>query len=55
LYEAPFNPNEPVICLDEKPVTLHAEGVLLLPPRLAETHEGTSNTGDAVRRLFSAQ
>jgi hypothetical protein len=24
-YEQPFNPDEPVVCLDEKPVTLHAE------------------------------
>jgi hypothetical protein len=25
VYERPYNPEEPVICLDEKPVTLHAE------------------------------
>jgi hypothetical protein len=25
VYEAPYNPKEPVVCLDEKPVTLHAE------------------------------
>jgi hypothetical protein len=24
-YEKPYDPSEPVICLDEKPVTLHAE------------------------------
>jgi len=24
-YEQPYNPQEPVVCLDEKPVTLHAE------------------------------
>lgn len=24
-YEKPFNPEEPVVCLDEKPVTLHAD------------------------------
>ena len=24
-YEKPLNPKEPVVCLDEKPVTLHAE------------------------------
>jgi len=23
-YEKPYNPAEPVVCLDEKPVTLHA-------------------------------
>jgi hypothetical protein len=24
-YERPYNPAEPVVCLDEKPVTLHAD------------------------------
>jgi len=24
-YEKPYDPDEPVLCLDEKPVTLHAE------------------------------
>ena len=23
VYERPYNPAEPVVCLDEKPVTLH--------------------------------
>ena len=25
LYEKPYNPKEPVVCLDEKPVSLHAD------------------------------
>jgi hypothetical protein len=25
VYERPYNPDEPVVCLDEKPVTLHAD------------------------------
>ena len=25
VYERPYNPQEPVVCLDEKPVTLHAD------------------------------
>ena len=25
VYERPYNPQEPVICVDEKPVTLHAD------------------------------
>lgn len=25
IYETPLNPSEPVVCLDEKPVSLHAE------------------------------
>ena len=24
-YERPYNPQEPVVCLDEKPITLHAD------------------------------
>ena len=32
-YERPYNPAEPVICLDEKPITLHAE---VRPPMAAE-------------------
>ena len=24
-YEQPYDPQEPVVCLDEKPVTLHAD------------------------------
>jgi len=25
IYEKPYNPAEPVFCLDEKPVSLHAD------------------------------
>ena len=25
LYERPYDPQQPVICLDEKPITLHAD------------------------------
>lgn len=32
LYERPYDPREPVVCLDEKPVSLHAE---VRPPRPA--------------------
>ena len=32
LYEKPYNRREPVVCLDEKPVSLHAE---VRPPRSA--------------------
>ena len=28
-YEKPYNPTEPVVCLDEKPISLHAD---LRPP-----------------------
>src|SRR3990172_9611641 len=32
LYERPYRPTEPVVCLDEKPVSLHAD---VRPPRPA--------------------
>ncbi len=32
VYEQPYNPQEPVICVDEKPITLHAD---LRPASLA--------------------
>ena len=32
-YEQPYNPQEPVVCLDEKPVTLHAD---VRPPSPAQ-------------------
>src|ERR1700691_4042417 len=32
-YERPLDPAEPVVCLDEKPITLHAE---IRPAALAE-------------------
>ncbi len=32
-YERPYNPNEPVVCVDEKPVTLHAD---VRPPSPAQ-------------------
>jgi len=32
VYEKPYDPQEPVVCLDEKPITLHAE---VRPPAAA--------------------
>jgi hypothetical protein len=36
LYERPHDPQEPVVCFDEKPVTLHAE----VRPRQANMEAG---------------
>jgi hypothetical protein len=36
LYEQPYNPTEPVVCLDEKPISLHAE--VRLPRPAAPGH-----------------
>lgn len=33
VYEKPYNPDEPVVCLDEKPVSLHAEVRFPLPAK----------------------
>ncbi len=43
LYETPYNRKEPVVCLDEKPVSLHAEVRRELPVR-AERHNPASIT-----------
>ena len=56
VYERPYNPAEPVVCLDEKSVTLHAEvkpGSLAKPGREARQDSeyercGTANTFCAV-------
>ena len=32
LYERPYDPHEPVVCLDEKPISLHSDR---RPPSLA--------------------
>ncbi len=39
IYERPYDPQEPVVCLDEKPITLHAD----VRPALA----GNTRTGSA--------
>jgi hypothetical protein len=33
VYEKPYNPDEPVVCLDEKPVSLHADVRQSLPAK----------------------
>jgi transposase len=55
VYERPYDPAEPVVCLDEKPVTLTPiSGPLLLPFQaerlagIANTRCGTANTFGAV-------
>jgi DDE superfamily endonuclease len=59
IYEQPYNPQEPVVCLDEKPVVLHRD---LRPPTQAHPHQpakrdyeykrcGTANVFCAVEPL----
>ena len=55
VYERPYNPAEPVVCLDEKSVTLHAEvkpGSLAKPGREARQNSATSAV---VRPIRSAR
>jgi len=47
LYERPLNPKEPVVCLDEKPVVLHAE---VRPPRPAAPGRVARRDGEYERR-----
>jgi hypothetical protein len=49
VYERPYNPQEPVICVDEKPITLHADvrpASPAVPGR--EARRGTANVFCAV-------
>jgi hypothetical protein len=59
IYERPYNPREPVVCLDEKPLVLHRD---LRPPALAQPQQpakrdyeyerhGTANVFCAVEPL----
>lgn len=45
-YERPYNPKEPVVCVDEKPVTLHAE---VRPPRPARPGREARRDGEYER------
>ena len=54
IYERPYDPAEPVVCLDEKPVTLHADVRPPLQPSRDGKRGGTTNTSVAARPMFSA-
>jgi len=47
LYERPYNPRQPVICLDEKPITLHAD---LRPPAAARPGREARRDNEYERR-----
>lgn len=47
LYEKPYDPKEPVVCLDEKPVSLHAE---VRPPRPARPGHVAKRDNEYERR-----
>ena len=48
VYEKPYNPAEPVVCLDEKPVSLHADvraPIPAQPGKVAYSHRRMSLKG----------
>ena len=54
VYERPYDPLQPVICVDEKPVTLHAEVRPASPAVPDGKHGGTTNMSVAGRPMSSA-
>ena len=53
-YERPYDAQEPVVCLDEKPVTLHADvRPFSAAPSQDGKRAGTTNTSAAARLMFS--
>ena len=54
-YEKPYDPQEPVVCLDEKPVTLHADVRPALRPSRGGKRGGIASTSGVVRPMFSVR
>jgi hypothetical protein len=57
VYERPYNPSEPVVCLDEKPVTLRADVHPTLPakPGREVRRDNEYKRRGAARPMFSVQ
>ena len=53
-YEKPYDPAEPVVCLDEKPSRYMPTSGLPLPPSRDAKHGATTNTSAAVPPMSSA-
>ena len=53
VYERPYNPQEPVICVDEKPITCTPTCGPPRRPFQDEKRDGTTNMNVAGRRMFS--
>ena len=52
-YERPYDPQQPVICLDEKPVTLHADVRPASAAAPGREPGGITNINAAARPTFS--
>jgi hypothetical protein len=54
-YEQPYDPKEPVVCLDEKPVTLHADVRPASPAAPGREARQEMNTSGAGRPMSSVR
>jgi hypothetical protein len=52
-YERSYTPAEPVVCLDEKPVSLHADVRPPIPAAPVGRRNGTTNINDVVPPMSS--
>jgi len=50
----PYDPAEPVVCLDEKPVSYMPTSALPLPPNRDAKHGATTSTNAVVQPMFCA-
>ena len=55
VYERSYDPQEPVVCLDEKPVTLHADVRPASPANRAAKPDRTTNMNAAAPPISSAR
>ena len=55
VYERPYDSQQPVVCLDEKPLTLHADVRPASPAVPGREASGTTNTSAAARPIFSVR
>jgi hypothetical protein len=53
-YEKPYDAQQPVVCLDEKPVTLHADVRPASPAQPGREARRITNTSAAGPRISSA-
>ena len=53
-YEQPHDPQEPVVCLDEKPVTLHAHIRPTSPAQPGREARRDNESNAAVQPMFAA-
>jgi hypothetical protein len=55
VYEWPYDPEQPVVCVDEKPITLHADVRPASPAAPGREARRITNTSAAARPMFSAR